>query len=119
MKQTSSLTRNLAAAQESATLARSTQGVLYRLYLGLPEAERRLRLPVISSIVARYFLGATIYGCDGLWQGETEYANAIDILATANDLQTVVSLAGDLRHIYGQDSVFVVWSACSSLLVTA
>ena len=117
MKQTSSLTRNLTAAQESATLARSTQGVLYRLYVGIPDSTSHRE--AVASIVARYFPGATIYGCDGLWQGSTEYCNAIDILATANDLQQIVSLAGDLRHVYGQDCVLVVWSACSSLLVTA
>ncbi len=120
MKQTSSLTRNLAASQEHAAYRngqRNTAGVAYRLYLGLPPGDADL--PPIAPIITRYFRGATLSESRGIWEGVVEDATAIDILATYGDLQKIVSLAGDLRHVYGQDAVLVTWAPTASLLVTA
>lgn len=118
MKQISSLTRNLAASQEHAAYRngqRNTAGVAYRLYVGLPPAT------TVSShaIVARYFQGATLTRAAGLWDSVLENSDIIDILATADDLQKIVFLAGALRHVYGQDAVLVTWAPTSSLLVAA
>ncbi len=120
MKQTSSLTRNLTASQEHAAYRngqRNTAGVAYRLYVGIPSDGQRT--PTVDQLVSRYFDGATLSQTLGLWKGEIENSETVDILATAGDLQKIVSLAGDLRHVYGQDAVLVTWAPTSSLLVTA
>jgi hypothetical protein len=119
MKQTSTLTRRLAANQEHAAYRKGQMaqaGFLYTLYVGQPKMAVDV---TCSSIVARYFPGATIRSAVGLWQGETEFCKTVEIVATRADLQNIVSLAGDLRHVYGQESVLVTWTSCSSLLVTA
>jgi len=61
----------------------------------------------LQELVNRYFDGATINYGHGLWKGETEISATITILARHADLQTVVNLAGDIKHVTGQQSVIV------------
>ena len=61
----------------------------------------------LFELINRYFDGATINYGDGLWKGTIEGSATITILARACDLQTVVNLAGDIKHVFRQQSVIV------------
>ena len=111
MKQSSSLTCNLAEAQEEhAHRARNapafnTPKTLYRLYT------EHLAHVNAQGIVGRYFAGATIYnglGLDARTQDASEDALIIEIVSSAPDgLQRAIDLAGDLRTLGNQVSVLV------------
>lgn len=75
--------------------------VVYRLY-----TEDKLNL---LDLIARYFDGATVINAIGIWQRSTELSKVIEIVGTLADLQNIVHLAGDIRHVNGQSSVLVTW----------
>lgn len=87
-----------------------SEHVRYRIYT---EDRRGL-----STLVARYFDGATILQGLGLWCGETEGSAVIEILGTRADLQNIVHLAGDIRFTNEQSSVIVTWEPISRLDIT-
>ena len=104
--------RELAHAQESAaTLQTAHPQRTYRLY-----TETK---PNLLELVSRYFPGATLIPAIGLWTGKTEDSAVIEIVATAStsDLQKVVNLAGDIRHMNAQSAVLVTWHDVNSLMV--
>jgi hypothetical protein len=127
MKQTSSITRKMAADQEAhakrrafiaehgvtgGTLdSRANQAVVYRLY-----TETKAGL---ATLVLRYFPGATFISTSGMYQGELEAGTVIEIIGSAADLQSIVHLAGDIRQVNNQSSVLVTWNNASLLNVTA
>lgn len=80
---------------------------VYRLYT---EYRQNLLL-----IVSRYFGGATILPADGVWQGETEDAAVIEIIAREQDLQSIVNLAGDIKYANHQSLVIVTWQPINRL----
>jgi hypothetical protein len=102
---TSSLSRQMSEAQRKH--AEDTP-VVFRLYT--EEKPRNHRL------VARYFPGATIYSAQGLWQGDLESTDVIEIIGTIADLQTVVNLAGDIKYVNNQTFVLVTWQTLSGRL---
>ena len=108
MKQTSSLTRNLAAAQErhAASLQNNT-AIVWRLY-----TEHRGNL---TMLVSRYFSGATLIAAQGLWQGLVELSTVIEIVGTGADLQNIVFLVGDIKVVNNQSSVLVTYAPVSRL----
>ena len=81
--------------------------VVYRLY-----TETRDNL---VELVSRYFDGATLLHGIGIWQGNHEDATIVEVIATSADLQRIVNLAGDIKHVNAQSSVLVTWSNVSRL----
>src|SRR5260370_15225232 len=67
-----------------------TAAILYRIY-----TEDRQNL---SEIVGRYFGGFTILAADGVYEGVNESSAVVEIIATRETLQTIVHLAGDIKH---------------------
>jgi hypothetical protein len=125
MKQTSSLTRNLAAKQELARARSNDFGALrsapvsrvYRLYIGeITEVHDSRQLRVL---ITRYFSGATVLHGSGVWQGQAEPATVVEIIGTSNDVQRVADLAGDIRETWKQESVLVTWSDVQVLDIRA
>lgn len=121
MKQTSSLTRNLAAAQdiggETSSPAFNAAKTLYRLYTQfLPDVD-------VRSIVQRYFAGATLYygvGLDARTRDAAEESLTIEIVSSLPDaLQSVLFLAGDLRIVGKQISVLVTVQPIRTFEITA
>jgi hypothetical protein len=100
-------------AWDSAILAREQErkalntAIVYRLYT---EDSRNL-----AELISRYFAGATIVYGTGLWMGVVEIGAVIEIVATKNDLQDIVSLAGDIKIVNHQSSVLVTWAPVSRL----
>lgn len=113
MKQTSSLTRKLSDAQEAHARERAIVSnddtVVYRLY-----TEDRDNLLNLTRL---YFSGATFYYGVGIWQDGQEAARIIEIVGKRSDLQSIVNLAGDIRHANTQDTVLVTWHGASVLFV--
>lgn len=112
MKQSSSLVRDLANAQERHA---TVESIAYYLY-----TEDK---PNLHELTARYFQGATIFHADGLWTPGLsdelsqptvrEQAAVIGIIGTRADKQRIFDLAGDIRHVNTQSSVLVTWHAVS------
>jgi len=100
-------------AWDSAILAREQErkalntAIVYRLY-----TEDR---PGLLVLISRYFSGATILYGSGLWLGKVEAGAVIEILATSNDLQSIIHLAGDIKVQNHQSSVLVTWAPVSRL----
>lgn len=121
MKQTSSLTRRLAAAQEkhaAAILHSPFAAVRYTLFTEDVDWLAGLAVPgLLPELVGRYFKGATILYGDGLWQGTIERAACIIIIGTHADLQRVFDLAGDIRVKRGQSTVLVTWEPVLQFVV--
>jgi hypothetical protein len=115
MKQSSWLTRKLAQAQETfaerkhAASAVISPSVEYRLYTEFA--------PNLLELTARYFKGATLYFGTGLWEGNTESSGVIEIIATEDDLQSVVFLAGDIKHTNAQQAVLVTYARVTAVAV--
>lgn len=63
-----------------------------------------------STLVARYFPGATIYATTGLYGGQTEPGLVIEVSADLRDIQRAFDLAGDIRVACAQTSVLVTWA---------
>jgi hypothetical protein len=125
VKQTSSLTRNLAAKQETARARRNDFGALrsapvsrvYRLYIGeVTEVHDSRQLRVL---ITRYFSGATVLHGSGVWQGQAEPATVIEVIGTSADVQRIADLAGDIRETWKQESVLVTWSDVQVLDIRA
>jgi hypothetical protein len=115
MAKDQAITRNLADAQTAHAyrkLAAERQGdsVLYTLYTE--------DYPNLIELVSRYFPGATLYYAIGWWQGGIESSRVIEIVGKHDDLQRIVHLAGDIRHVNNQSSVLVTWAPVNSLLVS-
>lgn len=110
MNQSSHLTRKLADAQDSGgNRVEFSPSVEYRLYTEF--------YPNLLELTARYFDGATLYFGDGLYQGNVEHGGVIEIVATQDDLQTVVFLAGDIKHVNNQHSVLVTYAPVTAVSV--
>jgi hypothetical protein len=117
MNQSSWLTRKLAEAQEAhtyfkrreSTRAEVSPSVEYRLYTEF--------YPNLLELTARYFDGATLYFGTGLYEGNTESGGVIEIVATKDDLQKVVFLAGDIKQVNGQLSVLVTYAPVTAVSV--
>ena len=115
MKQSSWLTRKLANAQESfsarkhASPAVVSPSVEYRLYTEFA--------PNLLELTSRYFKGATLYFGTGLWEGNTESSGVIEIVATEEDLQSVVFLAGDIKAVNNQQAVLVTYARVTAVTV--
>ena len=106
MEQTSTLTRNLATAQETHAAATA---VVYRLYTE--------DLPGLVDLTKRYFDYASFFYAQGLDNGTVEAARIIEIVGTLADLQRVVDLAGDIRVTNGQSTVLVTWTRSASFVI--
>jgi len=110
MKQTSSLTRNLAEAQEQyAATHLYHHETLWRIY-----TEDVAGVDYVGAI-SRYFSGATYTFSIGLWHSKRERSIVIDIVGTEADLQRVAWLATDLKREAKQESVLVTASPCKTL----
>lgn len=112
MKQESVITRKLTEAQEAhADKTRQLQqtAVLYRLY-----TEERSNL---TTLIRRYFHGATLLIGTGLYDGLSEVCAVIEVIGTLADLQRVFDLAGDIRVANGQTSVIVTYQTVNSVNV--
>ena len=100
-------------AWDSAILAREQErkalntAIVYRLYTE--------DAPGLLALISRYFSGATILYGSGLWLGKVEAGAVIEILATSNDLQSIIHLAGDIKVQNHQSSVLVTWAPVSRL----
>ena len=66
--------------------------------------EKKDNLP---ELVGRYFTGATILYGVGLWEGKQEECALIQIIGSPADLQSIIFLAGDIRHLNSQNVVKV------------
>ena len=106
MKQTSTLTRSLAAAQEHHV---AQTAVTYRLYTE--------DVPGLVDLTKRYFKGASFFYGQGLSDGQIEAARIIEIVGTLADLQRIVDLAGDIRVTNHQSTVLVTWTRSTSFVV--
>lgn len=121
MKQESTLTRNLAASQESAAVVNqaanagtSNAGVLhnvvrYRLYT---ENTRS-----VIDIVSQHFDAASFYFGVGLWQGNRENSITIEIIGSDADYTRVLALAEDIKVRGRQSAVLVTRESIASVLV--
>ena len=111
MNQSSHLTRKLADAQENHVSSRAefSPSVEYRLYTEF--------YPNLLELTSRYFDGATLYFGDGLYQGNVEHSGVIEIIAKEDDLQKVVFLAGDIKHMNNQESVLVTYAPITAVAV--
>lgn len=69
----------------------------------------------LIELVSRYFPGATLYNATGLYEGITEPATEIRILAIDLDLQRIVHLAGDIKQVNSQSCVIVTWQSVNRL----
>jgi hypothetical protein len=119
MKQSSSLTRKLTAAQDrplGLPPILPNQAIVYRLYT--EDTGTKGQLSVVG-LVSRYFKGATFLFGKGLWNSVLEQSLVIEIIGSAADLQSIVHLAGDIRQVNSQFSVLVTWNNVSLLNVTA
>lgn len=102
----------LAQSQERHALRLTqSQSTVYRLY-----TETFDNLP---SLVARYFPGASLFEGVGLWEGQTERCTIIEIVASPDDLQKIVFLAGDIRVTNKQSGVLVTYQPLFSLMIDA
>lgn len=124
MKQTSSLTQNLAQAQEKhAERTRATAPAfntfkrVYRLYT------ETVAWVDVKALVKRYFDGASIFfgvGLDARTQQRDELATMIEIVSSLPDaLQRAVNLAGDLRQAGNQISVLLTVQDVRTFEITA
>jgi hypothetical protein len=110
MKQTSSITRAMTAAQEAKATAKSADVVVYRLYTE--------NFPNLGKLTARYFMGFTLIPTEGYYNGWKENGTVIEVIGSALDLQSIVHLAGDIRQVNNQHSVLVTWGGVNLLNVT-
>ena len=113
-----SYNRSVSEAQErSVELKRKTtqrtlsQSRVYRIY-----TENR---PNIDCIVSRYFVGFTRVNAIGFYENVQEPAVIIEIIASADALQDIVNLAGDIKYVNAQESVLITWSDVSMLNITS
>jgi hypothetical protein len=116
MKQTSSLTRKLAKAQDRLYVdfpvtPKPNQAVVYRLYTE--------DLGNLTELASRYFSGFTLLFGNGVWQGVGESSVVIEVIGTTADLEQIAYLAEDIRRENNQSSVLVTWANVSLLNVTA
>ena len=123
MKQSSTLTRQLAQNQETHTMSTGalekklrddernnrlfTRKTVYRIY-----TEDTYQTNELAAIVARYFEGATIFrdalGLDTRAIGGREPSVVVEIVSSKPDaLQRIANLAGDIRSRFHQVSVLV------------
>ena len=111
MNQSSRLTRKLTEAQENHGSNRATfnPSVEYRIYTEF--------YPNLLELTARYFAGATLYFAEGLYEGNIEHSGVIEIVAKQSDLQSVVFLAGDIKHMNAQASVLVTYAPITAVSV--
>ena len=116
MKQTSSLTQALTRSQESRAKRATNQTRVFRLYLSEVHEVHDSRKT--RELITRYFSGATMFHASGIWQGQPEPATVIEIIGTAADFQKAVDLAGDLREVFNQDSVYLTQSSVQALDIT-
>jgi hypothetical protein len=116
MKQTSTLTRKLAAAQDT-NARKPAQETCYRIYVGhetpvtrkgdISEIRER-----IAAITSRYVDGATLYATIGLWNGEREHSTVIESLSSARKhREAMTCLANELRYQLRQDTVILTAQA--------
>src|ERR1035437_2211592 len=96
-------------AQEQERKALNT-AVLYRLY-----TENLGHTPTFVRLISRYFSGASILYGTGVWEKKDEPCAIIEVIATSNDLQSIVHLAGDIKVQNHQSSVLVTWQSISRL----
>lgn len=110
MKQTSSITRQMAEAQErhAARNRASAPQQTYRIYVGVPDAAG------IAATLALAGINATVYSARGVWFGSVESSTIVERINA--DLAEVLALARTLRTRYAESSVLVtandtrVWS---------
>lgn len=116
MKQTSSLTRNLAQAQEDHAaqkrIVEPAAPETYRLYVGVQPYAHSTAIEIIK----RYFDGATLIPAIGLWRDETEASLVVEIVT--DNRQAIFNLAGDFRTVFGQSAVLITWTPVTSFLLT-
>lgn len=103
MNQESSLTQKLTHAQYAHA---SAAPVLYRLYTK--------RFPNLGELAIRYFAEFTLIPTIGYRHGFV-----IEVIGSASDLQSVIHLAGDIRHTNAQSAVLVTWTPINSIMVEA
>lgn len=111
MNQSVNLTRKLAAAQESNASSRATvkPAIVYRIYTEF--------FPNLVDLTNRYFAGSTHFFGNGVYEGNIESAGVIEIIGTLDELQTVVYLAGDIKHVNSQASVLVTYANVTQVSV--
>lgn len=61
----------------------------------------------LARLTTLHFSGATFYPATGLWQGETEPATVIEVIATVGDTAEVLSLARRIARENQQSEVLV------------
>lgn len=114
MKQTSTLTRTLASAQEhharSAALALST----FRLYV-----EDTFTDGELSALIGRYFSAHTSWIARGSWMGAPEQSRVIEIVARTSEAKRVQDLADLIRRTVGHECVMMTESSARVRMVTA
>ncbi len=115
MEQTSSLTRNLAEAQEAHARATVSPNATYRLYF----EDTGLLIPeTVAGIVCRFFSGFTSWFTHGAWLDVPEQSRIIEIVAPRADHAKVIQLAKTLRTALNQDSVLVSVTPTEMVLVS-
>lgn len=116
------LTRNLASAQESAAVVEQAasagtsnpgilhnNGVRYRIYTEL----RHNLLGLTSDL----FASATLMVAMGLWEGLKEESAIIEIVGADVDYHKVLKLAETIRDTNNQSAVLVTRESIASVLV--
>lgn len=111
MNQDSNRTRKLAYEQEVAASLRATvaPSVLFRIYTEF--------FPNLVDLTNRYFKGSTHYFGSGVYEGNIESAGVIEVIGTMEDLQSIVFLAGDIKHVNNQQSVLVTYANVTAVSV--
>jgi len=107
-----SITRNLAEAQEQHAKRSEPSTIIDTVFTLYTEYRDNL-----EALILRYFDGATVHDARGYWKGASEASAVIEIIASASALQDIVNLAGDIKHVNGQDTVLVTWQRISVLEV--
>lgn len=110
MKQDSTLTRELAQAQEAHA---ADSAVVYRLYT------EDTGQSGLASLVAEAFDGFTLYLTAGYWRGMREPGVMIEIIGSPSDRSRVLTLAESIRRANHQQSVLVTSSPVVLTDVTA
>jgi hypothetical protein len=131
MKQESSLTQKLAAAQEAHAQAQRNAALQNEQFpYALSRESPRSTSPLaslyslyceargdIAGIVARYFPGATFTYGVGLWQGKTESSVVVTIIVTEADLIDIGYLIGDIKRECQQESVLLTIQPVRAVLL--
>jgi len=84
---------------------------LYRIYT------EDKKLPIIKSIVNKYFKGYTIIKTSGVWYNKSEKSVIIELIATSKDIKKVKTISQEIKAVNRQKAVLLTIRDINSQLV--